>query len=224
MAGRSYGQFCGLARAVEVVGERWALLIVRELLVGAKRYTDLRHGLPRIPTNILATRLKELERAGVIHRRVLPRPDNAVVYELTEYGRDLEDAVLALGRWGARSLDKPRPDEIVTTDSLIMALRATFTPPAAGGQRISYELRLGGAILHATVDGDELHTAAGPLPDPDLVIHAGPAVASLMSGRVGPADAVERGLVRIDGELSLLTRFVETFRIVEPVAAAGQAT
>src|ERR671936_950820 len=111
---RSYGQFCGLARAVEVVGERWALLIVRDLLVGPKRFTDLRRGLPRIPTNVLAERLRELEYAGVVRRRLLPRPAGSVVYELTPYGQELEEAVLPLGRWGARALGEPRPDEIVT--------------------------------------------------------------------------------------------------------------
>src|SRR5437764_13643685 len=101
VAARTYGQFCGLARALELVGERWAMLIVRDLLVGPRRFTDLSRGLPRIPTNILSERLKELEDAGVVHRRVLPRPIGSVVYELTAYGADLEDAVKLLGRWGA---------------------------------------------------------------------------------------------------------------------------
>src|SRR3981189_2283805 len=97
VAARSYGQYCGLARALELVGERWALLIVRDLLVGPRRFTDLRQGLPRIPTNVLSDRLTELEQSGIIRRRVLPRPSGSVVYELTEYGSRLEDAVLRLG-------------------------------------------------------------------------------------------------------------------------------
>ena len=99
MSRRAYGQYCGFARALELVGERWALLIVRDLLVGPRRFTDLRHGLPRIPTNVLAERLKELEEAGIVQRRVLPRPQSAVVYELTPYGANLEESVMALGRW-----------------------------------------------------------------------------------------------------------------------------
>src|SRR2546423_6072869 len=106
---RRYGQFCGLARALELVGERWALLIVRDLLVGARRFTDLRQGLPRIPTNVLADRLKELEQAGIVRRRVLPRPAASVVYELTAYGSELDEVVLRLGLWGAQSLGEPRP-------------------------------------------------------------------------------------------------------------------
>jgi DNA-binding HxlR family transcriptional regulator len=103
MARRNYGQSGGLAQALEIIGERWALLIVRDLLEGPRRFTDLRSGLPRIATNVLSARLKQLETAGVVRRRVLPRPDGSVVYELTEYGRELEDVVVSLDRWGTRS-------------------------------------------------------------------------------------------------------------------------
>src|SRR5579864_4500846 len=104
VASRGFGQFCGLARALELVGERWALLIIRDLLVGPRRFTDLRRGLPRIATNVLAERLKELEEGGVVRRRLLPRPAASVVYELTEYGSQLEAAVTQLGLWGARAM------------------------------------------------------------------------------------------------------------------------
>src|SRR5437879_13347570 len=101
VAPRSYGQFCGIARALELVAERWALLIVRDLLVGPRRFTDLRQGLPRIPTNVLSDRLKELEQSGIVRRRVLPRPAASIVYELTEYGSQLDDVLRPLGLWGA---------------------------------------------------------------------------------------------------------------------------
>ena len=103
MARRTYGQSGGLAQALEIIGERWALFIVRDLLAGPSRFTDLRSGLPRIATNVLSARLKQLEAAGVVRRRVLPRPDGSVVYELTDYGHELEDVVVSLDRWGARS-------------------------------------------------------------------------------------------------------------------------
>src|SRR2546421_12326679 len=131
MTTRSYGQFCGFARALELVGERWALLVVRDLVLGPKRFSELRRGLPRIPTNILSARLRELEGAGVVRRRLLPRPAAGVAYELTEYGQELEDVVLRLGLWGAKSLGQPLPEDIVTTDSLGLALRATFRSEAA---------------------------------------------------------------------------------------------
>src|SRR4051794_39676028 len=149
---RTYGQYCGVARALEMIGERWALLIVRDLLVGPKRYTDLRQGLPRIPTNILAARLQELEAAGIVRRRALPRPASAVVYELTEYGSELEEIVIRLGRWGAQSLGARQPGEIITADSMIVALRTTFHPEAARGFRAGYELYFGTVVIHARID------------------------------------------------------------------------
>jgi DNA-binding HxlR family transcriptional regulator len=211
MGKRDYGQFCGLARALEIVGERWALLIVRDLLVGPKRFTDLRQGLPRIPTNILSARLKELEDTQVVRRRVLPRPSGAVVYELTEYGHELDGIVVGLGRWGARSLTVPGPTDVITPSSMIMAMRTTFRPEAA--KDASYELRLGEIVLHMRVAKGKLAIGEGPMPDAELRIDTGPGIKALMSGEVSPADAIKSGNVRVAGDKRLLARFVDTFRI-----------
>ena len=207
---KSYGQFCGVARALEIVGERWALLIVRDLLVGPKRYTDLRKGLPRIPTNVLATRLKELEQAGVVVRRVQPRPSGAVVYELTEYGAELDGIVLALGRWGAQRLGERGDGEIATADSMIMALRSTFR---GDGLRAAYELRFGPIVIHAVVDGDSLVVGEGPLPAPDLVIETTEPLRPLLAGEVTADEVVAQGIIRLKGRPELLDRFAEAFRI-----------
>jgi DNA-binding HxlR family transcriptional regulator len=129
VASRSYGQYCGVTTAVELIGERWALLIVRDLLVGPRRYTDLKQGLPKIPTNILSTRLKELQEGGVVRR--VPLANCGLVYELTGYGRELEPIVLALGRWGFAQMGDPAPEDVVTADSLTMALRTAFRPEVA---------------------------------------------------------------------------------------------
>jgi DNA-binding HxlR family transcriptional regulator len=242
---RTYGQYCGVARALEMVGERWALLIIRDLLVGPKRYTDLRSGLPKIPTNVLATRLKELEQAGVVVRRVQPRPSGAVVYELTPYGAELEELVLGLGRWGARSLGELRPGEIATADSLIMALRSTFQPSEAAGLKVGYELRFGDVVIHARVDGGSLITGEGPLTaaaaavganaevdaaagadvdapadlvgsPTDLVVEAMAPLSPLLSGELSAADVLANGIVRITGEPAELDRFAALFRIGPP--------
>jgi DNA-binding HxlR family transcriptional regulator/putative sterol carrier protein len=213
MAKRAYGQFCGLVRALEIVGERWALMIIRDLLVSPKRFSDLRQGLPRIPTNILSARLKELEQAGIVRRRVLPRPSGSVVYELTEYGNELEDVVLRLGRWGARLLTKPGPEEIVTVDSMIMAMRSIFRPKAARGLDVSYELRLGEIIIHMIINNGRLKVAKGALPDADLAIKSGPAIKALLAGEVSPADAIANGTVHLSGDSRLLSRFADTFHI-----------
>ncbi len=220
MPSRTYGQYCGFARALEVVGERWALLIVRDLTVGPRRFTDLRRGLPGIPTNILAARLKELELDGLIRRRVLPRPAAGVVYELTEYGAELEDVVFRLGLWGAKSLGQPRPGETVTVDSLIVALRSTFRPAAARDLRATYELRLGEIVLHARIVDGALETGQGPLEAPDLVIDTDVAVKALMAGEMSPAEAIDNGRVRLTGDPSLLTRFAEVFHIPPAPAAS----
>lgn len=218
MARRTYGQYCGLARALEFVGERWAVLIIRDLLVGPRRFTDLQR-LPRIPTNVLSARLREMETNGLVRRRVAPRPASGVVYELTEYGADLEPILLSLGAWGARALRDPAEGEVVTPDSLVIALRATFRPQAAPPRRLSFELRCGPAVLHGVVDhGALVTTDVGPLPDADLVIETGPALRRLMAGEVTPEQALADGLVRVCGDVELLDRFVEMFHI-DPLPA-----
>jgi DNA-binding HxlR family transcriptional regulator/putative sterol carrier protein len=221
MSRRIYGQYCGIAYALEMVGERWALLLVRDLILGPKRFTDLRRGLPRIPSNVLSARLKELEEAGVIRRTLLPRPSTGIVYELTDYGRELEDIVLRLGLWGARTLREPRAEDSINVDSLMLALRATFRPEAARDLRASYELRLGEIVIHARIDKGALDVGAGPLTEADLVLETDLAIRALMSGELSPDEAVNSGKVRLEGKPELLERFVEAFHIPPaPVLAA----
>jgi DNA-binding HxlR family transcriptional regulator/putative sterol carrier protein len=223
MTTRSYGQYCGIACALELVGERWALLVVRDLLLGPKRFTDLHRGLPRIPSNVLSARLKELEEAGIIRRHLRARPESGVDYELTEYGRELEDVVLRLGLWGARTLAEPRPDDVVTADSLQLALRATFRPEAARGLKASYELRLGPIVIHARVAKGAVEVGEGPLPDADLTLETDLTLRALMSGELTPAEAIKARRVRVSGRRELLERFVEVFHIPPAPAVAAEA-
>src|SRR5215213_11298584 len=138
---RSYGDGCSVAIGLDHIGERWALLVVRELLLGPKRYTDLRRGLPNASPNVLSERLRELERAGIVRRAKLAPPAGSRVYALTAWGRELEETVMALGRWASRA---PRPsDAPVGADSVVLALRARFDAEAARGITARYELRLG---------------------------------------------------------------------------------
>jgi DNA-binding HxlR family transcriptional regulator len=213
---RTYGQFCGLARALEIVGERWSLLVVRDLVLGPKRFTDLQQTLPRIPVSILTSRLNELEEAGVVRRRVLSQLDAGVVYELTEYGNELDHIVLELGLWGARSLTYPRADEVFTLDTAIISLYTTFQEDAASGVHVNYELHhLGGEmIVHAMVDDGALKAAAGALPAADLVIEPqGPAIIDLFNGKLAAQDAISSGKVRIDGDPAHLELFTRLFHI-----------
>jgi len=218
MKTRGYGQYCGFSRALEVVGERWSMLVIRDLLVGPKRFTDLHRGLPGIPTNILTARLKELEEARIIRRRALARPERSIVYELTEYGAELEDVVISLGRWGAKQLGDPRPEEVVTVDSMITAFKTTFQPEAAKGVRASYELCMGDITLNITVDDGRIEVGAGPLPDAKLKIEAGPAIKALLNRDMTPAEAIKSGAVGLTGNKKLLNTFVDLFKI-DPMPA-----
>lgn len=219
MKTQTYGQYCGLARALEVVGEPWALLIIRDLIVAPKGFAELRQGLPGINTSVLSARLEELERAGVI-RRQMPAPvAEPVVFELTEYGSELEDIAVRLSRWGAKTLGSPRRDETVTPNSMIMALRTMFRPETARGVRMSYQLNLGDIILNARVNDGTLEVGQGPVADADLVMEAGPALKALMAGEMSPREALESDGVRLTGDPRLLEWFVELFHI--PPAPPG---
>lgn len=218
----TYGQYCGLSRAAEMVGERWGLLIIRDLLESNKSAADLHSGLPRISTTLLDMRLKELEYSGVIRHRTADEPGAEDVYELTEYGRGLEDVLLALGRWGARTLATPRPEDIVTVDSMLVALRATFRPAAAGDLDLSFELHVADIVLHARIAGGALELGRGPLPGADAVINPGPLLKDLLTGEVGVEEAVASGQVQLTGDPKVLSHFVELFqlpRLPAPVPA-----
>jgi len=211
MAARDYGQYCGVTRAVELVGERWALLIIRDLLVGPRRYGELATGLPRIPSNILAARLKELQSAGVIRR--VPR-SRVIIYELTPYGRELEPVVLALGAWGFKAMGDPREEQIITPDSMTMALRTAFQPlVAADLPATSYAAHLGPADLLIRVDGPSLDVTRGDGPV-DLAFSAGPSIRQLISGELAPDRAIATGVVEVlHGRRALLGRFASTFHL-----------
>jgi DNA-binding HxlR family transcriptional regulator len=167
---RTYDDPCGLARALNLVGERWALLIVRELLLGPKRFTDLRRGLPGASQSVLTQRLGELEQAGVLRRRALEPPASTWAYELTGRGRDLEPALLHLSAWGSRAPLASNAD--LSVDALALAMKTTFDPAAAGDLRIHCELRLDGDRLSLVVAGGRLSLTRGRVDDPDAVVEA----------------------------------------------------
>jgi DNA-binding HxlR family transcriptional regulator len=222
MAARNYGQYCGVVTAVELVGERWALLIVRDLLVGARRYGDLKNGLPRIPTNILSSRLKELQRTGVVRRVPLA---HGLVYELTEFGRGLEDVILALGRWGFQAMGEPEEGDIVTPDSMTIAFRTAFQPDAAGVLPSTvYDAHIADFALRLHVDDSNLRVlrlGQAPRGTAHLAFAAGPALRKLISGEVAPADAIDQEVVQVlSGDPALLARFAQTFHLAPQPAAA----
>lgn len=210
---RSYHDPCGLARALDAVGERWALLVVRELLLGPKRFTDLAAGLPGLSQNVLSQRLRDLERAGVVTRTRLGPPAGTRAYRLTERGAELEAVLLALARWGSRA-PLPEAGAELGVDALALALRTTFDPVAAGGLHFTATLRLADDVLRATVHDGRLTIARGGAEAPDAVVTGGPSAlrAVVFAGRT-PDDA---GL-RIDGDRDAALHLLRCFPRPTPV-------
>jgi DNA-binding HxlR family transcriptional regulator len=198
---RSLQDGCGIAHASDLLGQRWALLVVRELLLGPKRFTDLRAGIPDISPNVLGQRLRELEESGIVRRRKLAPPAAVQVYELTEWGRELEPAVLALGRWASGSPSFPRGAEM-GPDSLVLALKSAFDPEKADGLAATYELRLGREEIPFAIrvaDG-RFEAARGEVEEPDATISSDPnTIAGVVFGENRLGKAVEAGQVAIDG-------------------------
>jgi DNA-binding HxlR family transcriptional regulator/putative sterol carrier protein len=208
---RSYQDGCASAHALDLVGERWALLVVRELLLGPKRFTDLRAGMPGISPNVLAQRLEELERTGVIHRHKLPPPAAAWVYQLTAWGLQLEPVILALGRWGVRSPRLPIGAPL-SVDSLVLSFRTMFSSAAAAGFRSSIELRFGADHLHAEVANGRIDLVRGRARQPDAIINASPdALAAVVYGGRKLTDALRSGDLEVEGDRSAVKRFVALF-------------
>ena len=220
---RTYGDGCAIAVGLDVVGERWALLVVRELLLGPKRYTDLRRGLPNASPNVLSERLRELERDGVVRRRKLPPPAGSRVYELTDWGRELEEIVTSLGHWAARSPSRPS-DAPIGVDSIILALRSRFDSGAAHGLRAGYELRLGEDHFRIEVADDEVEVARGGADQADATIDTDPGtLATVLWGARPLADAQRSGKMTIEGDKAAVERFVRLFPMPEPAAAISPA-
>ncbi|MGW4468845.1 winged helix-turn-helix transcriptional regulator [Nonomuraea sp. NPDC004354] len=201
---RSYQDPCGVARALDLVGERWALLVIRELMLGPKRFTDLHRDLPGSSQNVLSQRLRELETAGVVRRRKLPLPAAVWVYELTEWGLGLEPVLLHLGRWGSQA-------PITTTNqlgvtSLLMALKTMYLP----GTEAVIELRTGEETFHVQASPSAISVGRGGAavrPDAVLKGEAG-ALASVLLQRGDLGEAVATGVLEIEGEEAAVTRLI----------------
>lgn len=222
MAGkRSYGDACGMARALDLVGERWALMVVRELLLGPKRFTDLRAGLPHVSPDVLAQRLRDLEQAGLLHHRRLPPPYGSQVYELTPSGRALEPVLVELGRWGGAYAPPPSDDMCMSADSYALSLRTLFDPARAGDFAARVELRLGEDRLRVVIADGRVEADRGELPDADAVIETDPAtLIDVLHGHRRLADALAAGTMRFSGDKRAARRFTELFPLPQPAHAS----
>jgi DNA-binding HxlR family transcriptional regulator len=189
---RSYGQYCGLARALDVVGERWALLVVRELLEGPRRYSELLDGLPGIATNLLADRLKSMEESGVLRRLDDGR------YALTPWGEELHEAVYALGRWAGPLMAQPRGDDEFRPNWMRHMVIARFEGTDPLRDDLVVELRCVDEPLTLISSGGRVHLARGPATDPDVVLSGSPeGVVALLLGRINRSEAQSRGVVAV---------------------------
>jgi DNA-binding HxlR family transcriptional regulator len=208
--GRTYGDPCGVARALDAVGERWALLVVRELLLGPKRFTDLHRGLGAVSQNVLSQRLRELEAARVVRRRKLGPPAGAQVYELTEEGARLEPVLVELGRWGR---ERPPADTgELSVDALMLALKTTFDPVAAGDLDATVDLRVDDDELEVTVADGRLAVRRGSARDADATLQAdGPTLRALAFGGRRLEEAATAGAVRLEGDGAALQRLFDAF-------------
>jgi DNA-binding HxlR family transcriptional regulator/putative sterol carrier protein len=216
---KRYEQYCAVARSLDVLGERWTLLVVRDLLMGPRRYTDLRDALPGIATDLLTARLRTLEEAGYVHRRKLPRPAPVTVYELTGSGRRLGYVVLELARLGIERLGPPAADDDIDTDALVLSLRASFTPDPDGTAEASYELNLDGEPFAVYVRDGRADTARGQADDASLTMSTSTrTLAQLLCGGTDPDQAIAARELQIAGPRSELDRFLTTFAY--PVARA----
>lgn len=220
-ASRSYAQLCGIATALDVVGDRWALLVVRDLLLGPMRFGELADGLPGIGTNTLAERLKQLEAGGVISRRPLPMPDRGVAYQLTEYGRELGPILMALGRWGAKSMAR-LPADVASRSRWLVAAMLAFHRGNDQAEPLTWELRLSDGPFTVRAAGAGLIITAGAPDRADAVISADDAhLHRLLTGQVTPAEAIEAGTVTLTGEMSMLDRLIGLFDFPAPIAPPG---
>lgn len=220
---RTYDDGCAAAHALDLVGERWALLTVRELMLGPKRFTDLRAGLPGVSPNVLAQRLRELEGVGVVRRRKLPPPAASKVYELTEWGKELEPVLVQLGRWGARSPSKPY-DAALGVDSLILSFRTMFDPRRADGLSATYELRFGEDVFRAEVDEGRLEVVRGSADRPDAIIETDSnTLAGLVYGDMSLEEALRSREIRIEPDESAVERFLTLFPLPEKASPAVPA-
>lgn len=217
---RTYLDGCAAAHALDLIGDRWALLVVRELLLGPKRFSDLRAGLGAISPNVLSQRLNELEASLVLQRRKLPPPANVWVYELTDWGQELEPIILQLVRWGVRSPAFVRGAPL-GVDALVLSFKAMFDADRATGYDGTLELRFEDEAFHVTIADGHIHVARGHAAHPVAIVQTSPRVMlKLAYGKHDLDQALQAGVVSFSGERRAVEGFLRCFSLPESIAQA----
>jgi DNA-binding HxlR family transcriptional regulator len=206
---RTYQQYCPVARALEIVGERWTLLVARELLLGPRRFTDLMDGLPGISATVLASRLKDLEQAGLVSKRTLPPPAASTVYELTDRAVGLARILTAMADWGMSMLGRPRKGDAVRGEWMVLAMAVTTPVPDVSDT--TFELHVDGEVLHVDVRDGRLQPRQGAAPDPAAIITVNATtLADLALGRLRLDDAVAKERVTVVGDQTAARGLLES--------------
>ncbi|MBO2460624.1 winged helix-turn-helix transcriptional regulator [Actinomadura violacea] len=218
MEQRTYNQYCATARTLDLVGERWTLLLIRELLTGPKRFGDLQAGLRGLGTGLLAARLKHLEREGLAEKVTLPPPARTAAYALTEAGEELGPAVMALARWGMTwALGERREGETFHPGWAVLGLESCFVPDAAAGLHLVFEFRVEDEVFHAAVDDGTVRMVHGPAQRPDASIAMSEDVlVAMVSGRSSLGAAIEAGDAAVSGDTAALRLLPGLFHIPAP--------
>jgi DNA-binding HxlR family transcriptional regulator len=217
---RRYNDACGAAHALDLVGERWALLVIRELMLGPKRFGDLRADLPGISANVLTQRLEGLEAAGVLVRRKLPPPASAQVYELTPWGYEAEPIFQTLGRWAARS-PAHDPTLPLSAVSLFLSFRTMFDSLRAQGLKVRVGFRIGAETFLVRIENDEVEVGRAEIDAADAIISgAAPIIAAAVYGGVLLDQFETQGVLKISGDRALAERFVTLFVLPPKVGEA----
>ncbi|GAA0568951.1 winged helix-turn-helix transcriptional regulator [Actinomadura livida] len=218
MEQRTYNQYCATARTLDLVGERWTLLLIRELLTGPKRFGDLQASLRGLGTGLLSARLKHLEREGLARKITLPAPARTPAYALTEAGEELGPAILELARWGMKwALGERREGETFHPNWAVLGLKACFDPRAAAGLRAVYEFRIGDETLQARVDDGTIEMSHGPAQPPDAVITMDEqAFLALAAGRTTLAELIGDGMATASGDRDVMAKLGDLFRLPQP--------
>ncbi len=211
MTTRSYSQYCGLAYALDIVGERWTLLIIRELFAGPRRFKDLMSGLPGISTNLLAERLKSLEQQGILSRHTLPPPAASTVYELTPLGQALETTLLELGKWGSQFVPPSAEGAtLLNVGSYALTLKTFFRPEQAQGVDETYELRIDNEVMQVQINEGKIDVQQGAAVKANAVFQTSISTyLALLQRQIQPDEAISRGLIKIEGDSAALKRFLD---------------
>ncbi|MEN5170450.1 helix-turn-helix domain-containing protein [Brevundimonas pondensis] len=216
-AGRSrrYHDACGAAHGLDLVGERWALLVIRELMMGPRRFSDLRKDLCGLSANVLTQRLEGLEASGIVHKRKLPPPASVQVYELTDWGYEIKPVFMVLGRWAARS-PQHDPTLPISAVSIMQSFETMFDPSKAAGAVMRLGFALDEDHMVVTVEDGEIATRRGEVEDGDVIVRAAPPiVAAAVYGKVPPAALEGEGAMSIEGDRAIFARFIDFFHLPE---------